>query len=100
MGIRSLPCTASGPYNSAARVACAGRWPVPQVVVITLLVFWGQPVHAFLVGLLLLGQAWMMAHFLRSVTERALWYSGFGVPLFVLGMLVSALALRAAGSSA
>jgi hypothetical protein len=28
--------------------------------------------------------------------EQALWYSGFGVPLFVSGMMVSAFALRVA----
>lgn len=96
MGVGSLPVRLG--VQQAARVAC-WTMAVPQVVVIALLVAWGQPVHALLVGLLLLGQAWMMAHFLRSVTERALWYSGFGVPLFVLGMLVSALALRAAGAT-
>jgi chlorophyll synthase len=26
--------------------------------------------------------------------QRALWYSGFGVPFFVAGMMVSAFALR------
>jgi chlorophyll synthase len=26
--------------------------------------------------------------------QRALWYSGFGVPLYVSGMMVSAFALR------
>jgi chlorophyll synthase len=37
----------------------------------------------------------MMRRFLAAPRERALWLSGFGVPLFVLGMLVSAFALRA-----
>ena len=37
----------------------------------------------------------MMRHFLASPTERALWYSGFGVPLYVFGMLASAFAARA-----
>ena len=35
-----------------------------------------------------------MDYFLQRVTERALLYSGFGVPLFVAGMMVSAFALR------
>jgi chlorophyll synthase len=35
------------------------------------------------------------ARFLGAPRERALWYSGFGVPLFVAGMMVSAFALRA-----
>jgi chlorophyll synthase len=37
----------------------------------------------------------MMDHFLTQVSQRALWYSGFGVPFFVAGMMVSAFALRA-----
>jgi chlorophyll synthase len=34
---------------------------------------------------------------LERPAERALWYSGFGVLLYVLGMLASAFALRASG---
>ena len=36
----------------------------------------------------------MMARFLSDPEGRALWYSGFGVPLFVSGMMASAIALR------
>jgi chlorophyll/bacteriochlorophyll a synthase len=32
---------------------------------------------------------------MKKPIERALHYSGFGVPLFVAGMMVSAFALRA-----
>jgi chlorophyll synthase len=42
----------------------------------------------------------MMGHFLASVSQRALWYSGFGVPLFVAGMMVSAFALRSLSAAA
>jgi len=38
----------------------------------------------------------LMRRFLQRPTERAIWYSGFGVPLFVIGMMVSAFALRLA----
>jgi chlorophyll synthase len=41
-----------------------------------------------------MGQAVLMSWFLARPVDRALYYSGFGVPLFVLGMLVSAFALR------
>ena len=41
------------------------------------------------------GHTPLMRQFLAAPRERALWYSGLGVPLFVLGMLVAALALRA-----
>jgi chlorophyll synthase len=92
MGIGSLPVQL-GPQR-AAQVAC---WvmALPQVAVIALLVDWGQPLHAAGVGALLAVQLLMMRRFLAAPVERALWYSGFGVPLFVLGMLVSAFALRA-----
>ncbi|CAN5918438.1 chlorophyll synthase ChlG [soil metagenome] len=91
MGVRSLPVQLG--VQPAARVAC---WfmALPQVVVILLLVHWQRPVHALAVGGLLLLQAVLMDRFLGSVTERAIWYSGFGVPLFVAGMMVSAFALR------
>ncbi len=92
MGIGSLPVRL-GPQR-AAQVACWAM-AVPQVAVIALLLDWGQPLHAAGVAGLLAAQALMMRRFLAAPVERALWYSGFGVPLFVLGMLVSAFALRA-----
>ncbi len=92
MGIGSLPVRL-GPQR-AAQVACWAM-ALPQVAVIALLVDWGQPMHAAGVGALLAAQLLMMRRFLAAPVERALWYSGFGVPLFVLGMLVSAFALRA-----
>jgi len=36
----------------------------------------------------------MMKRFLETPRERALWYSGFGIPLYVGGMMVSAFAVR------
>jgi chlorophyll/bacteriochlorophyll a synthase len=91
MGIRSLPVQL-GP-DGAARVACLVM-AAPQVVVIALLVAWGCPLHAAGVAALLLAQFVLMRRFLAAPVARAIWYSGFGVPLFVLGMLVSAFALR------
>jgi chlorophyll/bacteriochlorophyll a synthase len=92
MGIGSLPVRLGA--QRAAQVACWAM-AVPQVAVIALLVDWGQPLHAAGVTALLAIQVLMMRRFLQAPVERALWYSGFGVPLFVLGMLVSAFALRA-----
>jgi len=96
MGVRSLPVQLG--IQRAGRVAC---WTmvVPQFVVVVLLILWGQPGHAMAVGLLLGVQLVLMDHFLASVSKRALWYSGFGVPLFVAGMMVSAFALRSAGAA-
>jgi chlorophyll/bacteriochlorophyll a synthase len=92
MGIGSLPVRLGS--QRAAQVACWAM-ALPQVAVIALLVDWGQPLHAAGVGALLAMQLLMMRRFLAAPVQRALWYSGFGVPLFVLGMLVSAFALRA-----
>ena len=91
MGVRSLPVQLG--VDKAARVAC---WfmVLPQVAVVALLLYWQQTAHAAAVSALLLGQLVLMRRFLADPTARALWYSGFGVPLFVLGMMVSAFALR------
>lgn len=92
-GIGSLPVRL-GP-DRAARAAC---WimAVPQAAVVALLVDWGQPLHAAGVGALLLVQLAMMRRFVAAPRERAIWYSGLGVTLYVTGMLVAAFALRAA----
>ena len=93
MGIGSLPVRLG--VDAAARTAC---WMMagPQVAVIALLVSWGTPLHAAAVAALLLAQGVLMTWFTRRPVQRALFYSGFGVPLFVAGMMVSAFALRSA----
>lgn len=94
MGVRSLPVQLG--VQRAGQVACATML-VPQLAVIVLLLVWDCPWHAAGVALLVLAQLRMMQRFLASVCERALWYSGFGVPLFVAGMMISAFALRGLG---
>jgi chlorophyll synthase len=96
MGIGSLPVRLG--VDGAARTAC-WMMAAPQVVVIALLVLWGTPWHAAAVAALLLAQGVMMAWFTRQPVQRALFYSGFGVPLFVAGMMVSAFALRSAAGA-
>lgn len=91
MGIGSLPARLGAPL--AARVACVVMI-VPQLAVVALLVSWGAPVHAAAVAGLIGVQGWMMTRFVARPVERALWYSGFGVPLYVSGMMVSAFAAR------
>ena len=95
MGIRSLPVQLG--VQRAGRVAC---WfmALPQLVVVLLLIHWHRPGHAVAIALLIVLQLVLMDRFLESVTPRALWYSGFGVPVFVSGMMVSAFALRGAGN--
>ena len=91
MGVRSLPVQLG--VQKAAKVAC---WTmmVPQFCVVVLLATWGAPVSATVVIGLMVAQLFLMNYFLALPTERALLYSGFGVPLFVAGMMVSAFALR------
>jgi chlorophyll synthase len=93
MGIASLPVQLGVP--TAARTAC---WVMilPQLCVTGLLVAWQQPLHAVAVAALIALQLVLMRRFLQQPSERAVWYSGFGVPLFVIGMMVSAFALRGA----
>jgi chlorophyll/bacteriochlorophyll a synthase len=91
LGIGSLPVRLG--VDGAARVACAVM-ALPQAVVVALLVHGGEPWHALAVTGLLAAQLAMMARFLAAPIERALWYSGFGVPLYVSGMMISAFAVR------
>ena len=97
MGIRSLPVQLGEPI--AGLVAC---WTMvlAQVGVIALLLAWRLPLYALAILGLLAGQILMMKRFLADVRGRALWYSGFGVPLFVAGMMVSAFALRVSTGAA
>jgi chlorophyll synthase len=91
MGIASLPVQL-GPRRAA--LAAAGTMVLAQALVIALLLDWGRPVHAAAVAGLVLAQVLMARRFVAAPVERAIWFSGLGVTLFVAGMLVSAFALR------
>ncbi len=93
MGVRSLPVQLGA--TRAAGLAC-WTMALPQAVVMGLLFSWGAAGHAIAVLLLLVAQAVMMRWFVQQPIERALFYSGFGVPIYVCGMMVSAFALRSA----
>jgi chlorophyll/bacteriochlorophyll a synthase len=90
-GIASLPVQLG--TDAAARTACIVML-APQLVVIALLLAWSQPLHAAAVAVLLAIQVRMMLRFIAAPREQALWYSGFGVPLYVLGMMITAFAIR------
>jgi chlorophyll/bacteriochlorophyll a synthase len=92
MGVRSLPVQMG--VQPAAQLACAVM-AIPQSIVIALLFWWGAPVHSGLVALLLLAQCVLMVRLLRAPREQAAWYNATGTTLYVLGMLVSAFAVRA-----
>jgi chlorophyll synthase len=91
MNVRSLPVQLG--VDGAARVACLVMG-LPQAVVIALLYSWGKPVHAIAVGVILLVQVGLMIRFLGSPRERATWFSGLGVSVYVTGMMISAFAVR------
>jgi chlorophyll/bacteriochlorophyll a synthase len=91
MGIRSLPASL-GPTR-AAWVLCAVML-LPQAVVVGLLRSWGAAGAAIGVTALVVVQIALMARFLRAPRERALFLSAVGVPFYVSGMMVAAVALR------
>jgi chlorophyll synthase len=93
MGIGSLPVRLGA--EAAGRVACA-MMALPQLVVVYLLLVWGEPLHAAAIVLLLGAQLVLMQRLLEHPRERAPWYNATGISLYVLGMLASAFALRAA----
>jgi len=90
-GVRSLPVT-MGP-EMAARLACTVM-TLAQMLVIALLLIWGKPVHAGIVGLLLVAQMRAMVVLLTDPKGRTPWYNAVGVSLYVSGMMVTAVALR------
>ena len=91
MGIGSLPVQLG--VERAAQVACVVM-AVPQVVVVALLFAWGRPFHAAAIAALLAVQLVLMQKLLADPRGKAPWYNGTGMTLYVLGMLVTAFALR------
>lgn len=91
IGINSLPVMLG--VDNAARLACVVM-AAPQVIVCALLLEWDRPIHAAIVAALLLVQIILMRRLMEAPNDRATWYSGTGVTLYVLGMLATAFALR------
>ncbi len=92
LGIRSLPAQLG--VDKSAKLACL-MMLLPQLLVIALLAIWQQPYFAASVAALVLVQLFLMQKFLQDPKSKAIWYSGTGVTLYVLGMMVTAFALRA-----
>ncbi|MCE6960430.1 chlorophyll synthase ChlG [Cereibacter sphaeroides] len=90
-GVRSLPVVL-GP-DVAAKLACTVM-ALAQMLVIALLVIWGKPIHAAVIGALLVAQFFAMRVLLKDPKGKAPWYNGAGVTLYVSGMMVSAFAVR------
>ena len=95
-GIGSLPVRLG--VAAAARLACIVM-VVPQAAVVALLLFWGRPLHAIAILLLIAVQVALMYRLLQSPRARAPWYNGTGTTLYVIGMLVSAFALHPGAGS-
>ncbi|MDN3567558.1 chlorophyll synthase ChlG [Paeniroseomonas aquatica] len=91
MGIGSLPVKLG--VNRAAQVAC-GVMAAPQVVVVGLLLAWGRPWYAGAIAVLLAVQLVLMQRLLADPRGKAPWYNGTGTTLYVMGMLITAFALR------
>lgn len=91
MGVRSIPVQL-GPER-AARLAC-WTMAVPQLIVIALLLIWGQVLFALVVACVLAAQVAAMRRLLTDPKRFAPWYNATGVSLYVLGMLASAFAVQ------
>ena len=91
MGVRSLPVQLG--VDNAVRLACVVM-TLPQIVVIGLLLRWWHPIHAMIIAALLAGQFALMVRLIANPRREAAFYNATGTTLYVLGMLVSAFALR------
>ncbi|PQM60270.1 MAG: bacteriochlorophyll/chlorophyll a synthase [Rhodobacteraceae bacterium] len=90
-GVNSLPVT-MGP-EKASKVACAVM-TIPQLIVISLLYFFGEFIEAILIGLLVISQIILMRKLIKNPEKMAPWYNATGVTLYVIGMMIAAIALR------
>lgn len=95
LGIRTLPVQL-GP-DRAGWVACIVMI-VPQIVVAGLLLAWGKALFAAVILGLVIGQTLLMRRLLRDPEKYAPWYNATGILLYVLGMMVSAFAIRDLGA--
>lgn len=91
LGLKSLPVLLG--VRGAAWLACVVM-AVPQVAVSLLLFRWEQPLHAALIAALLAVQITLMARLFEDPKERASWYNATGTTFYVIGMLISAFAVR------
>lgn len=96
MGIKSLPVKLG--VKKAAQSSCLTML-IPQIFVVGLLLSWNTYFHAAMLCLMIFFQGLLMRTFLSKPLEKAIFYSAFGVPVFVSGMMISAFALRSITAS-
>lgn len=90
-GVRSLPVQLG--VKPAARLAVA-MMLAPQVGVVALVWSFGFETHAAVVAGLIVAQGFLALRFVRDPSRFAVWFSAWGVTVYVSGMMVSAFALR------
>lgn len=90
-GVASLPVQLGA--DRAARVACV-MMAAPQAVVVLLLMAWSLPLYAAIIAVSLAAQVALMRRLMRDPRALAPWYNATGVSLYVLGMMVAAIAVR------
>lgn len=89
-GVKSLPVRLG--VDRAAQFACAVMVGAQLIVIAGLLAI-SMNIHAGIITALLLVQIYLMRTLLKSPKEKAPWYNASGTTLYVLGMMVAALAL-------
>lgn len=92
LGIKTLPVLLG---ERTAAIYCCTVMNVAQVVVIVLAIVQGHPRTGGLLTLLLLGQWPLQTLWIAQPREKAAWYNGSGILLFVIGMLVAAIGVAA-----
>jgi chlorophyll synthase len=91
MGIRSVPVQLG--VKLSACVASA-IMDVPQIVCVGILAFIGSWGWAFVLLVLLAAQYPLQVKLIKDPEGRAAWYNATGTTLYVLGMMVFAIAIR------
>ena len=77
-----------------ARDPSAIGMALPQMLVISMLFVWDRPWHALAVTALLALQFAAMRVLFKDPKGKAPWYNATGVSLYVVGMMVTAFAIR------
>lgn len=90
MGIRSIPVQ-YGKMTAARMVVTT--MGVAQLGVIGLLIWWGHPIAAGFVGLLLAAQSIPNVRFIRDPEHNEVFFNATAIMLFVWGMLAAAIGL-------
>ncbi len=92
MGIRSIPVQYGKVTAARMVVTIMG---VAQIAVIGLLFWWGHPIAAGIVTLLLAAQSIPNVRFIRDPEHNEVFFNATAIMLYVWGMLVAAIGLAA-----